>query len=162
MQIRARQVRCKLLYFSEIIFVREVIYYTRSTVCGQNLVDAFMSHLNVLGLTSHPRHRSPSSNFNVLERLSTRFCSVTVGICQFGQKAFVRSGTDVGRESLEHSQCWSWSQMSVLALRSRLCVGHLSSFNPTLSNPCIYGPCFVHSGIAMLEQFRVRFSEGKL
>jgi len=64
----------------------------------------------------------------LLGRLSARFWSVSVGICAHSAKrAFVRSGTDVGRESLAHNR-------HSMGLRSGLCAGQSSSSTPNSSN----------------------------
>lgn len=58
-------------------------------------------------------------------------------------RAFVRSGTDVGREGLACNLCSSSSQRCSMGLRSGLCAGQI--FNTKLIQPFLYGPCFVHS-----------------
>ena len=68
-------------------------------------------------------------------------------------RALVSSVSDVGRLGLARSRRSNSSQSCSMGLRLGLCAGQTSSYT-LISTPFLYGPRFVHGGLAMLKQER--------
>ena len=129
------------------------MYSTLPKVCGHLFVEHLIPKSWALIWSW-----SPLCCYNSLHssgRLSTRCWNIAAGsFFHSATRALVKSGTNVGRLGLAHSQRSNSSQRCSMVLRSGLCAGQSSSSTPIsdLHNPFLYRPCFVHGSFVMLKQ----------
>ena len=129
------------------------LWIIQSCILNQRLCDTTKHHIHYMAKSlwtpARPTSHSKIMGINMelvpsfaaitastlLGRLSTRCWNIAAGICfHSATRAFVRSGTDVGRLGVAHSRCSNSSQRCLMVLRSGLCAGQSSSSTPISPN----------------------------